>query len=49
MTRSAGPDVGIHGRATELARIGHFLDEVASHPAALLIEGEAGIGKRRAC
>ena len=28
--------MGIHGRATELARIGHFLDEVASHPAALL-------------
>ena len=29
----------------ELARIGRFLDDVASHPAALLIEGEAGIGK----
>jgi DNA-binding CsgD family transcriptional regulator len=37
--------VGLHGRAIELARIGRFLDEVASHPAALLIEGEAGIGK----
>ena len=45
MERSAGPDVGIHGRATELSRIGRFLDEVASHPAGLLIEGEAGIGK----
>ena len=45
VTRSVGPDVGIHGRASELARIGRFLDEVASHPAALLIEGEAGIGK----
>lgn len=45
MERSAGPDVGIHGRATELARLSRFLDEVAGHPAALLIEGEAGIGK----
>ena len=45
MERSAGPDAGLHGRAAELARIGRFLDEVASHPAALLIEGEAGIGK----
>ena len=45
MTWSAGSDVGIHGRTTELARIGSFLDEVASHPATLLIEGEAGIGK----
>lgn len=45
MERSAGTDSGIHGRASELARIGRFLDDVASHPAALLIEGEAGIGK----
>jgi DNA-binding CsgD family transcriptional regulator len=45
VTRAADPDVGIHGRATELAQIGRFLDEVAAHPAALLIEGEAGIGK----
>jgi hypothetical protein len=35
----------MHGRTAELARIGRFLDEVASRPAALLIEGEAGIGK----
>ena len=45
MERFADTDVGIHGRAAELARIGRFLDDVASHPAALLIEGEAGIGK----
>jgi DNA-binding CsgD family transcriptional regulator len=43
--RSAGHAAGVYGRAAELARIGAFLDEVASHPAALLIEGEAGIGK----
>lgn len=45
MERSVGPDVGIHGRAAELARVGRFLDEAAGRPAALLIEGEAGIGK----
>ena len=33
------------GRAAELARIGRLLDEAAGQPAALLIEGEAGIGK----
>src|SRR5258708_4039794 len=43
--RSADHAVGVHGRAAELTRIGRFLDEVASHPAALLIEGEPGIGK----
>jgi DNA-binding CsgD family transcriptional regulator len=43
--RSAEYAVGIHGRAAELARIGRFLDEAAGQPAALLIEGEAGIGK----
>ena len=43
--RSADDAVGVPGRAAELARIGRFLDEVASHPAALLIEGEPGIGK----
>jgi DNA-binding CsgD family transcriptional regulator len=43
--RSAEYAVGIHGRAAELARIGRFLDEAAVQPAALLIEGEAGIGK----
>jgi DNA-binding CsgD family transcriptional regulator len=36
---------GVHGRAAELTRIGRFLDEAASGPAALLIEGAAGIGK----
>jgi hypothetical protein len=45
MERSAGADAGLYGRTAELARIGRFLDEAASHPAALLIEGEAGIGK----
>ena len=45
MERSAGPDAGVHGRAAELARLGRFLDEVTGHPAALLIEGEPGIGK----
>ena len=45
MEWSAGNDVGIHGRAAELARIGRFLDEAADRPAAMLIEGEAGIGK----
>ena len=45
MERSAEYAVGIHGRAAELARIGRFLDEAAGQPAALLIEGEAGIGK----
>jgi DNA-binding CsgD family transcriptional regulator len=35
----------MYGRAAELARIGHFLDEMGSGPAALLIEGAAGIGK----
>lgn len=43
--RSAGPDAGVHGRAAELGRLGRFLDEVASLPAGLLLEGEAGIGK----
>ena len=43
--RSAGPDAGVHGRAAELARLGRFLDEVTGHPAALLIEGEPGMGK----
>ena len=43
--RSAGPDAGVHGRAADLARLGRFLDEVTGHPAALLIEGEPGLGK----
>jgi hypothetical protein len=30
--RSADHAVGVHGRAAELARIGRFLDEVASGP-----------------
>jgi DNA-binding CsgD family transcriptional regulator len=36
---------GVHGRAAELARIEQFLDDAASGPAALLIEGAPGIGK----
>jgi Peptidase A4 family len=43
--RSADHAAGVHGRAAELARIAAFLDEVATRPVALLIEGEAGIGK----
>ncbi|HEV3067750.1 MAG TPA: LuxR family transcriptional regulator [Streptosporangiaceae bacterium] len=35
----------VHGRAAELARLARFLDEVTGHPAALLLEGEPGIGK----
>ena len=45
MERSADHTVGVHGRAAELDRIGRFLDDTASGPAALLIEGAAGIGK----
>jgi len=37
--------VGVHGRTAELARIGQFLGDAARRPAALLIEGPAGIGK----
>ena len=37
-----GPVVG---RDFELARAGAFLDSVALAPGALLVEGEAGIGK----
>jgi DNA-binding CsgD family transcriptional regulator len=33
------------GRDVELARVGSFLDAIAAQPAALLVEGEAGIGK----
>ncbi|MGH2530034.1 MAG: ATP-binding protein [Actinomycetota bacterium] len=33
------------GRATELSRLDSFLDAVASGPAALVLEGEPGIGK----
>ncbi len=33
------------GREAEVARVARFLDRVPSDPAALLIEGEAGIGK----
>ncbi len=33
------------GRDVELARVGHFLDGLSVAPAALLVEGEAGIGK----
>lgn len=35
----------IVGRATELSRLDSFLDAVANGPAALVLEGEPGIGK----
>src|SRR5207244_9529657 len=37
--------VGIVGREIELAAVASFLDETAARPAALVIEGEPGIGK----
>ena len=37
-----GPVVG---RDFELARVGHFLDNITVAPTALLVEGEPGIGK----
>jgi DNA-binding CsgD family transcriptional regulator len=43
--RSADDAAGLYGRTAELDRIGHFLDEVEGGPAALLLEGPAGIGK----
>jgi DNA-binding CsgD family transcriptional regulator len=43
--RSAGDDAGFHGRTAEFDQIGRFLDQVATRPAALLIEGPSGIGK----
>jgi AAA ATPase-like protein len=43
--RLADDAAGVHGRAAELARIRRFLDDAAAGPAALLIEGAAGIGK----
>jgi DNA-binding NarL/FixJ family response regulator len=45
MERSADDAAGVQGRAAERARIRGFLDDVADGPAALLIEGAAGIGK----
>src|ERR1700722_1002832 len=36
---------GPHGRQSELARIDRFLDDAASGPLALFVEGPAGIGK----
>jgi DNA-binding CsgD family transcriptional regulator len=45
VARSAGDDAGLHGRAAELHRIGRFLDQLATRPAALLIQGAPGIGK----
>ena len=42
------PVPGIRGRATETRVLGEALDRVAAgHPAVILIEGEAGIGKTR--
>jgi len=41
----AGSAWNIVGRERELGSIARFLDDVPSGPAALLIEGEAGIGK----
>jgi DNA-binding CsgD family transcriptional regulator len=35
----------VFGRASELARLERFLDDVRLGPSALLIEGEAGVGK----
>jgi DNA-binding NtrC family response regulator len=43
--RLADDAASVHGRAAELARIRRFLDDAAASPAALLIEGAAGIGK----
>ena len=40
-----GVHTAIVGREPELALVAGFLDGVASWPAALLVEGEAGIGK----
>jgi DNA-binding NarL/FixJ family response regulator len=37
--------VGIYGRDSEWSRIQVFLDSLAGGPSALLLEGEAGIGK----
>jgi hypothetical protein len=35
----------VFGREGELAAVSSFLDDTASGPAALLLEGEAGVGK----
>jgi DNA-binding CsgD family transcriptional regulator len=43
--RSADDAAGLYGRAAELDQIGRFLDDVPNGPAALLLEGPAGIGK----
>ena len=40
----SGP-IEIVGRGAELSRLDSFLDEVAEGPAALVLEGESGIGK----
>ncbi len=45
MERSAGHAAGVYGREAELARVRRFLDDAHGGPAALLIEGAAGIGK----
>ena len=37
--------VRVVGRDSELAAVGRFLDGIAAEPGALLVEGEAGIGK----
>jgi DNA-binding CsgD family transcriptional regulator len=42
-----GMDGSIIARQAELAAVGDFLDRVAEGPRALLLEGEAGIGKTR--
>jgi len=42
---SAEDAAGVYGRMAELDRIRGFLAELAARPAALLIEGPAGIGK----
>jgi DNA-binding CsgD family transcriptional regulator len=40
-----GDVAGVYGRAAELARIRSFLQDAATGPAALLVEGAVGIGK----
>jgi predicted ATPase len=42
------PNPRLRGREAELGALGELIDRVASgHPAAVLVEGEAGIGKTR--
>ena len=45
MERERVAEHAVIGREAELIAVESFLDRVAMGPAALLIEGEAGIGK----